>query len=191
MRKSYSGSHTIAGAFVFLLLGFFALFSVILVLLCAGAYNRTVDAAEENNQSRIVPAYLRTMVRGHDAQNAIRTERLTGILREDEDTGETFIEPVELDALVLDDDAAMTRLFVYNGWLYECSELKDEEEEDPEFLDAEADEGEEGVCLGACMSPVIEAEAMETEMKDQLLVFRLRMDGKWTELACALHAGTP
>ena len=133
MIKLRSDSHTIAGAFVFLLLGLFALFSVMLVLLCAGAYNRVAAAGERNNQTRISPAYLRTMVRGHDFQGGIRTEKLTGILREDEDTGETSVEPVELDALVLDDADAVTRLFVYEGWLYECSEPRDEETDEDGF----------------------------------------------------------
>ena len=190
MIKLRSDSHTIAGAFVFLLLGLFALFSVMLVLLCAGAYNRVAAAGERNNQTRISPAYLRTMVRGHDFQGGIRTEKLTGILREDEDTGETSVEPVELDALVLDDADAVTRLFVYEGWLYECSEPRDEETDVDGFAEETASLTE-GVCQAACMQPVTEAEAMEAELKDGLLVFRLQANGQWTEVACALHTAIP
>lgn len=182
MNRMRSGSHTIAGAFVFLLLGIFALFSVILVLLSAGAYNRVTEASERNNQARIAPSYLRTMVRGHDVTDGIRTEHLAGILREDEDSGETSVEQVALDALVLDDEAAITRLFVYDGWLYECSEPKDEEPEEEIPAD---------VCLGSCMSPVTEADEMVTELKDGLLILRLRTNDQWTELACVLHMNTP
>ena len=39
--------------------------------------------------------------------------------------------------------------------------------------------------------PVTEAEAMEAELKDGLLVFRLQANGQWTEVACALHTAIP
>ena len=202
MNRMRSGSHTIAGAFVFLLLGVFALFSVLLVLLCAGAYNRASEAASRNNQERIPAAYLRTMVRGHDERGAIRTEKLSGILREDEDSGETYIEAIAADALVLEDEAAVTRLFVHDGWLYECSEPKEEDapadggEDELLFLEDGEDDASlsekaelpEGVCQGSCMQGVTEAEAMEAEVQGSLLTIRLQADGKWTELACVLHA---
>ncbi len=203
MIRQRAGSHTIAGAFVFLLLGVFAIFSVLMVLLCAGAYNRTTDHAEANNQAHIAPAYLRTMLRGHDEAGGIRIEHLTGIQHEDEDTGEIWVEPVDLDALILEDEDAVTRLFVYQGWLYECSEPKEEESwsgEDFDFAEEDllAEETEtdgsgaaEGVCPESAMQPVSEADGMETELEGGLLIIRLLNSGAWSELTCALHAAVP
>ena len=225
MNRQRIGSHAISGAFVFLLLGVFAVFATVLTLLGVGAYNRTSDSALAHNQARIAPAYLRTMVRGHDAEGRLRVERLTGIQREDEDTGEISVESVDLAAIVLDDEAAFTRVFVYGGWLYECSEPRDEEalfdsgdaafEEDGAATDEEdeedADPGDgtaagdieeeteqpeetalpEGVCPAYRMQPVCEAEDMEAEIRDGLLVIRLKSGGAWSEVACALHAPVP
>ena len=203
MSRPKVGSHTISGAFVFLLLGVFALSAVVMVLLGAGAYNRTVDAAAAHNELRIGPSYLRTMVRGHDETGGIRTERLTGILRQDEETGDVHTEPVDLDAIVLEDGEAVTRLFVYEGMLYECSEPLDEEEwtegEDAFSDDEETffDEGDgqtapdEGICDGARMQPVCEAEAMQAEQTGNLLTIRLQEGGAWHTLSCALHAEEP
>ena len=203
MSRPKAGSHAISGAFVFLLLGVFALSAVVMVLLGAGAYNRTVDAAAAHNEVRIGPSYLRTMVRGHDETGGIRTERLTGILRQDEETGDVHTEPVDLDAIVLEDGEAVTRLFVYEGMLYECSEPLDEEEwtegEDAFSDDEETffDEGDaqtapdEGICDGARMQPVCEAEAMQAERTGNLLTIRLQEGGAWHTLSCALHAEEP
>ena len=197
MKKMRSGSHTIAGAFVFLLLGVFAVFSVLMVLLCVGGYNRTAGGAERHNRERIAPSYLRTMVRGHDETGGIRLERIKGIRTEDEDTGEETVEPVDLDAVVLDDEEAATRIFVHNGWLYECSEPKEEEDfgDSADFSDGEAEDAgpeeipdEEGICPESRMEPVCEAEEMTAEMSEGTLTVRLKVDGLWTELVCALHA---
>ncbi len=210
MSRPKVGSHTISGAFVFLLLGVFALSAVVMVLLGAGAYNRTVDAAAAHNELRIGPSYLRTMVRGHDETGGIRTERLTGILRQEEETGDVHTEPVDLDAIVLEDVEAVTRLFVYEGMLYECSEPLDEEEwtgeedvfsddgdaffDDAEVSFAEDDTQtapEEGICDGARMQPVCAAEAMQAERTGNLLTIRLQEGGAWHTLSCALHAEEP
>lgn len=201
MSKRQSGSHAISGAFVFLLLGVFAVFATVMVLLGVGAYNHTTDSAAEHNAARVAPAYLRTMVRGHDGDGGVRAERLTGIQREDEDTGETSIEAVDLSAVVLDDEEAVTRMFVYDGWLYECSEPKDDffdpDEDDWGGEDDAFDDEEEepplpeGVCRGYRMQPVCEAEGMEAQALEGLLMIRLKSGGAWSEIACALHGAMP
>ena len=66
MRRQKAGSHAISGVFVFLLLGLFAIFAVVMVLLGAGAYSRTTENAEAHNGQRVAPSYIRTMIRGHD-----------------------------------------------------------------------------------------------------------------------------
>lgn len=59
-------SHSISGAFVFMLLGVFAVFSMLLVVLGAQAYRTTVDGAAAHTQKRIVTAFVRNAVRAQD-----------------------------------------------------------------------------------------------------------------------------
>ena len=181
MKKQRMSSHAISGAFVFLLLGVFAIFATLTVLLGVGAYQNIANAAAAHNGDRIAPSYLRTMVRGHDETGGVRVEKLSGILREDEDTGDTHVENVDLDSLVLEDEGARTRIFVYDGWLYECSEPFDEE----------AQALPEGVCIGYRMQPVCAAQAMEASIENNLLSIRLFDGAAWSTLSCALHAAMP
>ena len=59
-------SHSISGAFVFMLLGVFAVFSMLLVVLGAQAYRTTVDGAAAHTQKRIVTAFVRNAVRAQE-----------------------------------------------------------------------------------------------------------------------------
>ena len=52
-------SHSISGAFVFTLLGAFAVFSMLLVVLSAQAYRTTVDGASAHTRKRIAAAFVR------------------------------------------------------------------------------------------------------------------------------------
>ena len=52
-------SHSISGAFVFTLLGAFAVFSMLLVVLGAQAYRTTVDGASAHTRKRIAAAFVR------------------------------------------------------------------------------------------------------------------------------------
>ena len=54
-------SHAISGAFVFMLLGIFAIFSTVMVLLSAKAYRGVVDKAAMHNSMRVASSYIRTM----------------------------------------------------------------------------------------------------------------------------------
>ena len=75
MRQFGSGrSHAIAGVFVFLLLGMFAIFSMMLVLTGAQAYRATTDATAHHNTERILHAYLFTAVRADDASGVLRLD---------------------------------------------------------------------------------------------------------------------
>ena len=56
-------SHSISGAFVFTLLGAFAVFSMLLVVLGAQAYRTTVDGASAHTRKRIAAAFVRNAVR--------------------------------------------------------------------------------------------------------------------------------
>lgn len=71
-------SHSISGAFVFMLLGVFAVFSMLLVVLGAQAYRTTVDGAAAHTQKRIVTAFVRNAVRAQDERGAITVEEHDG-----------------------------------------------------------------------------------------------------------------
>ena len=81
--------HGMQGAFIFVLLGLFALMSTLLVLLGTQMYRATVDRATVNNESRVLSAYVRGMVRAEDARGAVSVEDVNGVkalaLREDID----------------------------------------------------------------------------------------------------------
>ena len=59
-------SHSISGAFVFTLLGAFAVFSMLLVVLGAQAYRTTVDGASAHTRKRIAAAFVRNAVRAQE-----------------------------------------------------------------------------------------------------------------------------
>ena len=72
-------SHAIAGAFVFLLLGVFAVFSTLLVLIGAQAYRATTDSSAAHNTQRILHAYVLGSVRGDDAVDTLNVETEQGL----------------------------------------------------------------------------------------------------------------
>ena len=59
--------HGMQGAFIFVLLGLFALMSTLMVLLGAQMYRATVDRSQYNNVNRVMGAYVRSMVRSLDS----------------------------------------------------------------------------------------------------------------------------
>ena len=62
---------SISGAIVFFLLGIFALFAVIMVLLSAHAYTSAVDHSAQNAQNRILHHYIVNTLRANDCENAV------------------------------------------------------------------------------------------------------------------------
>ena len=79
MRKRRSVQHGMQGAFVFVLLGLFALMSILLVLYGSQMYRTTVAYSEVNNEQRVLSSYIRSMVRAEDAAGAVRVEEKEGI----------------------------------------------------------------------------------------------------------------
>ena len=71
--------HSMQGVFVFVLLGFFAVLSTLLVMLGAQLYHNTADRAARNGQERVLGAYVRSMVRAQDAAQAVSVEEHDGI----------------------------------------------------------------------------------------------------------------
>lgn len=94
------------GVFVFVLLGLFALMSILLVLYGASMYRSTVAHSEENNSQRVLSSYIRSMVRAEDAQNAVCME-----------------EKESLPVISLYEDINgteyVTWIYTYEGTLYE------------------------------------------------------------------------
>lgn len=115
--KQRLSSHTASGLFVFLLLGVFAVFSTVMVLLGVKAYRGAVDRTEAHNASRISSAYIRSMLRADDEAGVFSVESCEGTV------GEPGAEQsVTVDALTLRNDYGeeyITRIYVYGGALRE------------------------------------------------------------------------
>ena len=99
-------THSMQGAFVFVLLGLFAVMSTLMVLLGAQMYRNTVDHTAANNEGRVLSAYVRSMIRAEDGAQAVAVENYDGVqalaLRE-EIEGEEYV----------------TWLYCHEGQLYE------------------------------------------------------------------------
>ena len=72
-------SHAIAGVFVFLLLGIFAVFSTMLVLFGAQAYRTTMERSQEHEADRTLYAYVLNTLRGDDCAGTIGLHSEDGI----------------------------------------------------------------------------------------------------------------
>ncbi len=105
MSKSQP-SHAISGVFVFLLLGIFAVFSTMMVLLGARTYKATSERTQQHNEGRVAAAYVRSMIRGDDAKKVIRLEELGDI------------QAVTM-TYTYDGEEYLTRLYAYDGSLRE------------------------------------------------------------------------
>ena len=98
-------THAISGVFVFLLLGIFAVFSTVMVLMSAKAYKGMVDESALHNSVRVASSYIRTMLRGNDESGVLKVEDVDGI--------RTITMENDWD------DIYVTRLYVYEGKLRE------------------------------------------------------------------------
>lgn len=105
-RKTRGGTGAVSGAFVFLLLGTFALLSTLMVLLSAQMYRATVAQTEAHGRSRLPGSYLLNAVHGADRAGAVEVLRLDGV-----------------DVLALNDlsdgEGYQTQMYCYNGYLRE------------------------------------------------------------------------
>lgn len=69
----------VSGAFVFLLLGVFAVFATLLVLLGARAYQSTVNRSEAHAAGRVLESFVMNAVRADDAAGAVSVETVDGL----------------------------------------------------------------------------------------------------------------
>ena len=104
--KRKTVQHSMQGVFVFVLLGLFAVMSTLMVLLGAQMYRNTVDHATENNEGRVLSAYVRSMVRAEDLAGAVEISEQNGV---------TTLAMRES----LGDDGYVTWLYCYDGRMYE------------------------------------------------------------------------
>ena len=104
-------NHAISGVFVFLLLGIFAIFSTIMVVMGAKAYRGMVEKADVHNSIRVASAYIRTMLRSNDEAGVLRVEDVDGVqtITMENDYGDIYV----------------TRIYLYDGKLREWFALAD------------------------------------------------------------------
>ena len=127
-------NHSIAGLFVYLLLAVFAVMSLALVLLGIKTYSSAAEKTRAHNTERILTNYVRTVIRGADAENAVYTEELGGI-------------PVLTVCFADEEDKYYTRIYAFEGRL--CEQFTSEE------IEFEPENGET-LCPCAAFLPRIE-----------------------------------
>ena len=117
-KKAGGSGRSVSGVFVFLLIGMYTVFSLLLVLIGAGVYQKIADAADYNAQVRTSLTYIASKVRAGDAAGAVsvRYEDGVPVLALDQD---------------LDGDLYRTRIYYQpdedggGGALYELFSLED------------------------------------------------------------------
>lgn len=72
MKDFRSDDHSVAGVFVFLLLGLFAVCALVLTLFGAQAYRNSVRLVGEHGDARVLRSYVRNAVRADDAEGCVR-----------------------------------------------------------------------------------------------------------------------
>ncbi len=135
-------NHSISGIFVFLLLGIFAVFGTVMVVLGARVYRDINEVSGVHSTARIGAAYLRSMIRGDDESGVLSIESMDG-----------------QDCIVMmntyDDESYVTRIYVYDGvlreWFTEAS------------VEFEPENGEE-----ICRADAMRAEIQDGLMSIQL-----------------------
>ena len=166
--KQKLSSHAVSGLFVFLLLGVFAVFSTVMVLLGVKAYRGAVERTEAHNASRIASAYIRSMLRADDEAGAFSLESCEGLVGEP-----GAEETVTVNVLTLRNDYGeeyITRIYVYDGFLREWFTRASE----PFY----PDQGE----------VVCPAEELTAEIKGSLLTVHLRTGDTTQDVRCSLRA---
>ena len=138
--KRKNVQHSMQGVFVFVLLGLFAVMSTLMVLLGAQMYRNTVDHATENNEGRVLGAYVRSMIRAEDAEGSVVVEDHDGV------TALALYEEIEGAPYV-------TWLYCYDGQMYE------------QFTDADREfspQSGTAICPATSFEPAIAGDGLLT-----------------------------
>lgn len=119
-RMNGGRGHAVAGAFVFLLLGLFAVLSTMLVLLGAQAYRSLTAAAERHNTERILHAYVYNAALADDAAGALEIGQEGGldVLRVVYDYGDGDVYVKRIYCC----DGALRELFAAEEYVFEPEE---------------------------------------------------------------------
>lgn len=78
-RIASPANHSISTAFVFLLIGMFALTSLTLTLFGTRVYRRVTDSAAQNGDAQLALSYLSNRVRTFDAQGSVQLSQRDGL----------------------------------------------------------------------------------------------------------------
>lgn len=103
----------VSGAIVFFLVGIFAFFCVVMVLLAAHTYKNTHMRSDDNGDKRVLHHYIVNAVQAADRENAIRTDEKNGVRR-------LVIYPD-------DENGVEMSIYAYGGNLLEIYLSKDDE----------------------------------------------------------------
>ena len=152
-------NHSIAGVFVYLLLGIFAVMSLALVLLGIRTYSAAATKTAGHNTERILTNYVRTVLRGSDRAGVVYTEEAAGL---------TVLTVRDED----EESVYFTRLYCYGGRLMEQF-TSDEIEFEPE--------NGESLCDCAGFVPTVEPGLATLRFTDS--------DGTEKTVYVALRAG--
>lgn len=136
--------HAISGAFVFLLLGVFAVFSTLLVLFGAQGYRAVVDRSEMHNDRRMLSAYVRNALRSEDTEGAL-------------DIIDNDSQDILAISMLLDGSQYVKYIYADDGFLKEL------------FVEAEREfDAEEGqiVCPAQSMTASLSGELLTVEVTD-------------------------
>ncbi|MBQ8159309.1 MAG: DUF4860 domain-containing protein [Clostridia bacterium] len=136
--------HAMSGVFVFLLLGTFALLSTFMVLMGARAYRASIESTNTHNTHRVLTAYVRSAVRAGDEKGQVRVDEVDGV-------------PVLTLRETYGDESYLTRLYVYEGKLYEL--FMDE------TYEFRFDDGEE-ICDAIALEPTLTGDLLKVRITD-------------------------
>ena len=158
MTNTSHAKHSVSGLFVFLLLGLFALFSTVMVLLGARAYKNITQKQAVHNAERIAPAYLRSMIRAADESGIFRISSLN------EEADMLVIEQI------YDDEPVTTYVYCHDGILRERFITAD-----IEFI---PEDGEEVCAL----------DGLRFEKRGGLMYVQMFSKGQMTDMNVALYS---
>jgi len=116
-----AGAHSIAGLFVFFLIGFFALLSVTLVVTGVNVYRQVISAADHNTDYQMVLSYLCNKVHAFDHSEGVRVEQwgsMQVLCLTEEVEGESYETRIYFDGTAI--------------W-EQFSSIEDDEEFDPDM----------------------------------------------------------
>lgn len=109
--------HVIPGLFVFLLMGIFAVMSVLLVLYAAQSYTDSVDRSDVNNMKRILHSFISGTVQSSDTEGTLAVRSY--ICRDENGLSEVFVLRQSISEDPDSGEMTVRRLYCIGGKLRE------------------------------------------------------------------------